>query len=182
MSAPQPWATRLVRWHCDYFSVGMEGEMDPELLQGHLVSQCLPPARVHHLSHWWINAPCWKSTSVGKGLQCKNKSGPVCSIVCGCFEHGASPRMDPKSASYCLAGSAMCKLLFAGIPLCLSRPALKYIQLIYYHTCCPQGVFQNDLSLTQHYYHSLPSPFQSYPFPAFFPSEFKGVEEAEFNH
>lgn len=48
----------------------------------------------------------------------------------------------------------MCKLLFAGIPPCLSFPALKYIELIYYHTCCPQGVFQNDLSLTQHYYHS----------------------------
>lgn len=88
----------------------------------------------------------------------------------------------PKSSGYCLAGSATCKLLFAGFPLCLSCPALKYMQLIYCHTCCPQGVFQNDLSLTLHYYHSLPSPFKSHPLPAFFPSEFKGVEEAELNH
>lgn len=87
-----------------------------------------------------------------------------------------------KSAGYCSASSAMCKLHFAGIPLCLSCPAFEYIQLIYYHTCCPQGVFQNELSLTQHYYHSLPSPFKSYPLPAFFPSEFKRVEEAELNH
>lgn len=87
-----------------------------------------------------------------------------------------------KSAGYCLAGSAMCKLLFAGIPLCLSCPALKYILLIYYHTCCPQGVFQNNFSLTHHYYQSLPSSFKSYPLSEFFPSEFKGVEEAELNY
>lgn len=77
----------------------------------------------------------------------------------------------------------MCNLLFLGIPLCLFCPALKkYIQLIYYSTCCLQGVFQSDLSLTLRYYHSLPSPFESYAFPAFFPSEFQGAGEAEFNY
>lgn len=142
----------------------MEGEMDSKILQGYLVSQC------------------WKSTSVGKGLQWKDRSGPVCSIVCRCFEHGASPRVSPKISRLLLGRLCHVQVTLCGIPLCLSFPALKYIQLIYYHTCCPQGVFQNDLSLTQHYYHSLPSSFKSYSLPAFFPSEFKGVEEAEFNH
>lgn len=77
----------------------------------------------------------------------------------------------------------MCNLLFLGIPPCLFCHALKKCnQLIYYHTCCPQGVFQNDLSLTLRYYHSLPSPFESHPLPTFFPSEFQGAREAEFNY
>lgn len=137
---------------------------------------------MHHIIHWQIHVPCWKSTSAGKGLQCRSRSDHVCSVVCGCFEHGASPRMDPTISRLLLGRLCHCNLLFAGNPLCLSGPALKYIQLIYYHTCCPQGVLQNDFSLTRQYYHSLPSPFKSYPLPAFFPSVLKGVEEAEFNH
>lgn len=141
------------------------------------INQVEPP------HHWCISTPCWKGISLGKGLQCKNMSDPVYSVVYRHFEHEVPSKMDPKSAGYCLASSAMYNLLFLGIPLCLFCPALKkYIQLIYYHTCCPQGVFQNDLSLTLCYYLSLPSPFESYPLPAFFPSEFQGTGEAEFNY
>lgn len=126
---------------------------------------------------------CQKDTGIGKGWQSKNKSGTVCSVVGRHFEHGAPPRMDPKSTVYCLAGSTMCNLLFLGIPLRLFCPALKkYMQLIYCRTCSPQGMFQNDLSLNLCYYHSLPSPFESFPLPAFFPSEFQEAGEAEFNY
>lgn len=142
----------------------MEGEMDPKILQGHLVSQC------------------WKSTSVGKGLHCKDRSGPVCSIVCRCFEHGASPRMSPKMSRLLLG-----RLCHVQVTLCWNSsvsffPCLEVYRVnLLPHLLSPRCVSEWPL-FDSALLPFPPTPFKSYPLPAFFPSEFKGVGEAEFNH
>lgn len=131
----------------------------------------------------WLVDQCAMLERHCKGLQCKNKSGPVVqlSVDVLSMEHLQEWTLNQQAIAWQVLP---CAIYYSLEFLCVSfaLPWRKPSQLIYYHTCCPQGMFPNDLSLTLCYYHSLPLPFESYLLPAFFLSEFQGAGEAEFNY